>query len=286
MPTNFRPTPPKEPSLNIGRVITLTAVAVVTLMLIITGCSSLGTVPSGSVGVVTRFGATTGEIKQPGLFVIVPFVSGIQSMDTQTHPYKATAEAASKDLQNVSTEVTVTIRLNPDAAVQMFNTMRRDYANRLIAPSIQEAVKAVTARYDAEELVTKREDVLSAIETMLKERFSTHNLLLDQVAITNFSFSKDFADAIESKVVATQLALKAQNDLARIKTEADQKVATAKGDAEAIRIQAEAIQQQGGAAYVQLQAIEAWKSGGAQVPTYVMGSGQVVPFINMDAVKK
>jgi regulator of protease activity HflC (stomatin/prohibitin superfamily) len=259
------------------RTIALIVSGVVVFAALVTGCSTFGTVPSGSVGVVTRFGATTGEAKQPGLFVIVPFVSGVEMMDTQTHPYKATAEAASKDLQNVTTEVTVTIKLNPDGAVSMFNTMRRDYSDRLVHPSIQEAVKAVTARYNAEELVTKREEVRAEIETMLKERFASHNLSVDQVAITNFAFSKDFAAAIEAKVVATQLALAAENRVKEAKFTADSAIETAKGQAEAIRIQAEAIQQQGGAAYVQLQAIAKWDGS---VPQWITGGNQV-PFINL-----
>ena len=253
-------------------------IAVVALMLaLIVGCSSLGTVPSGAVGVVTRFGATTGEVKQPGLFVIPPFVTGVERMDTQTHAYKAQASAASRDLQEVTTEVTLNYRLNPTGAARMYNSMRHDYEARLFAPAVQEAIKAVTARYDAEELITKRADVRAAIETMLRERLASHDITLDQASITNFAFTKEFSDAIEAKVVATQQAMKAQNDLVRIKTEAEQRIAQARGEAEAIKIQAEAIQQQGGAAYVQLKAIEKWNGGLPQM----MGGNGVVPFINI-----
>lgn len=276
------PKPPRKAIMKPSTVVKLVIAGIALLATLVVGCSSLGTVPSGTVGVVTRFGATTGELKEPGLFVITPFVTGVESMDTQTHAYKASASAASRDLQDVTTEVTLNYRLNPDGAVRMFNEMRRDYGERLLVPAVQEAIKAVTARYDAEELITKRADVRTAIENMLRERLALHHIVLDQASITNFSFTPEFSKAIEAKVVATQQALKAQNDLVRIKTEAEQQVATAKGMAEAIKIQSEAIQQQGGAAYVQLKAVDKWDG---TLPQFIGGTAPV-PFINIKGVEK
>jgi len=277
-PENQNPQPHDEFNFTPATAIKIVLGVFIALMLIVTGCSTFGTVPSGSVGVVTRFGATTGEMKQPGLYAITPFISGIEQMDTQTHAYKASATAASRDLQDVTTEVTLNYRLDPVGAATMYNEMRRDYTSRLFVPAVQEAIKAVTARYDAEELITKRNDVRTAIEVMLRERLQKHHIILDQASITNFAFTPEFSQAIEAKVVATQLAMKAQNDLVRIKTEAEQRVATAKGEAEAIKIQAEAIQQQGGAAYVNLKAIEKWNG---VLPTWMSGSGGAVPFVNI-----
>src|SRR5262245_9941017 len=263
--------------MNIGRIASLVAGGLIALFALSAGCSSLGTVPSGYVGVVTAFGATTGEVKSPGFFVVLPFVSAVERMDTQTHAYKTQAGAASRDLQNVSTEITINFRLDPAGAVKMFNEMRRDYEGRLLAPSVQEAIKATTAQYDAEELITKREEVRSSVENKLRDRLLSHHIVLDQVSITNFAFDPDFAKAIESKVTATQLALKAKNDLERIRTEAEQRIAEARGEAEAIKIQAEAIQHQGGDAYVRLKAIEKWNG---QLPQW-LAAGAPVPFVNL-----
>lgn len=146
-----------------------------------------------------------------------------------------------------------------------------------MTPSVQEAVKATTARFDAERLIVERPLVRDAIEGALKDRLARHGILFDQISITDFKFSPDFTEAIESKVVAVQQALQAENDLKRIKTLAEGAVATAKGNAEAIKIQAEAIQRQGGEEYVRLQAIAKWNG---QMPTWMAG-GQAMPFIGV-----
>ena len=263
---------------EIRGVIKIVSLGLLAVVLIVTGCNGIGTVPAGAVGVVTQFGAVTGEAKPPGLYFVTPFAAKVERMDVQTHAYKASATAASRDLQDVTTEVTLNYRLDPEHAVKMFSEMRRDYGERVLVPAVQEAIKAVTAKYDAEELITKRANVRNDIEEMLKERLAHHHIVMDQASITNFAFTPDFTNAIEAKVVATQLAMKAVNDLARFKTEAEQRVATAKGEAEAIKIQAEAIQHQGGAEYVNLKAIEKWNG---VLPQWMSGSSGAVPFVNL-----
>ena len=238
---------------------------------------SMGQVPSGFRGVVLRFGATTGEVKSEGLYFLPPFVESIALMDVQVHAHKAAATSASKDLQNVAAEITLNYRLDPLKAASIYRDLRNEYESRIIAPSVQEAVKATTARFDAEKLVTERPLVSTGIEEALRSRLASHGILIDQMSITNFQFSKDFADAIEAKVVATQQALKAENDLRRITVEAAQRIATAKGEAEAIRIQAASISAQGGEAYVHLKAIEKWDG---KLPTY-MTSGAAMPFVSI-----
>lgn len=159
----------------------------------------------------------------------------------------------------------------------MYQRLRREYQPRVVVPSVQEAVKAVTAKFDAEELITRRTDVRMGVTDALRERLSRYGIQVEDVSITDFQFSKMFADAIEAKVVAQQNALKAENDLTRIKTEAEQRVSEAKGEAEAIRIQAESIAKQGGAEYVRLKAIEKWNG---TLPSWVT-SGADIPFISV-----
>lgn len=251
--------------------------AVLALLGFITVGRGFGEVAAGNVGVLTRFGAVTGRTIPPGLYLVNPLTDNVEHMDCQTHAYKAPAAAASKDLQNVSTEITLNYQLMPQSAAEVYTTMRREYGSRVMVPTVQEAVKSVTAKYDAVQLITQREQVRTEIENAVRGRLESHGIRLDQLSITNFAFDKEFAQAIESKVVATQLALKAENDLKRVKMEAEQRIAEARGEAEAIRIQAQAIVSQGGAAYVQLKAIEKWQG---QVPQWVTGTNSV-PFINL-----
>ncbi len=239
------------------------------------GCG-MGTLPAGSVGVVTQFGAVTGETKQPGLYFVTPFIQGVEEMDVQLHKHVVKASAASRDMQNAYTEVAVNFNLDPAHAVETYSTMRRDYVSRIVDPSVLEAVKATTAKYDAEKLVTERTVVRDAIEAELRVRMHKHHLILDQISITDFAFDPDFAKAIEQKQVATQNALRAENEVKQAKFHADAAIATARGQAEAIRIQAEAITSQGGADYVKLKAIEKWDGG---LPSWWTHSNGPLPFL-------
>lgn len=238
---------------------------------------SVGQVPAGRRGVVLRFGAVTGDVKGEGLYFVTPFVDRVQLMDVQIHAHKAPSTAASRDMQDVTTEITLNYRLDPTAVATTWRELGDQYESRIITPSVQEAVKATTARYDAEQLITNRTAVRDEIERALRERLLRHHILLDQLSITNFSFSEAFAQAIEGKQVATQNALRAQNEVVEAKAKADAAIATARGTAESIRIQAEAIRAQGGEEYVRLQAIAKWDWS---LPQYMTGQSPI-PFLSV-----
>jgi len=160
------------------------------------------------------------------------------------------------------------------AANKIWQEVGKNYNSRIIAPSIQEAVKAVTAKFTAEELITKRETVKDQIKENLAERLLERDILVDEFNIIDFSFSAAFNDAIEAKVTAEQLKLKAARDLERIKIEADQKIAEAGGKAQAIKIEAEALR--ANAQVVELRWIEKWDG---KTPAYW---GNASPFIGIN----
>ncbi len=139
-------------------------------------------------------------------------------------------------------------------------------------------MKANTAKYTAEQLITKREDVRAGIIALLTDKMKPFGVTVDAVNITNFDFSPQFNTAIEAKVTAEQNALAAKNKLDQVQYEAQQRVAQADGEAKAIAIQAQAINSQGGASYVQLKAIEKWDG---KLPTQFI-PGQSVPFLNLN----
>lgn len=234
-------------------------------------------VQSQQVGIVTRFGAIQGTIGE-GLHVINPFITDVVKMDITTQQLAVPASAASKDLQSVSTEVSVNYNLDGAKVVDIYRELKNEYESRIIGPSIQEAVKSATAKYTAEELVTKREEVKGTIYQDLKTRLATRDIIVTEVLITNFDFSPAFNEAVEAKVKAEQDALASKNKLEQTKYEAEQKIVSATADAEAIRIQAEAVNSQGGADYVQLQAIQKWNG---QLPNQFV-PGSAVPFLNLN----
>lgn len=233
-------------------------------------------VGAGERGVVTKLGAYEREMG-PGLNWRTPLVEHVVVFNVQTQKEQTEASAASSDLQTVNTTVAINYNVDPAKVGDLFVRIGEDYKGKIIDPAIQEIVKAVTAKYTAEELITKRADVSTAIQNGLIERLAPSDILVSSISITEFKFSDSFTAAIEAKVTAQQNALAAQNKLEQIKFEAQQTIESAKASAEAIKIQAQAINSQGGADYVQLQAIKAWKG---EVPQYVMGLGSV-PFINL-----
>lgn len=249
---------------------------------------SIGQVPAGHRGVVLQFGAVTNRVLPEGLYFVTPFVNSVVLMDVQVHADKSEATAASHDLQNVATEVTVNYRLDAARVGEVYRDLRQDYVSRVMVPAIQEAVKSATAQFDAEKLIIDRPLVKAEIERFLQDRLRRHGLIVDGIAITNFQFSKDFSDAIEAKVTSVQLALKAKNEIEVVRNQQQQKYVTARADsyatvtnamaeAQAIKIKTSAIAAQGGRDYVALKAIEKWDGS---VPQWTSGSSNV-PFINL-----
>ena len=255
-----------------GKVVGHVLIVLAVIVLLLT---SFGTVPAGFIGVRTSFGAVTGLVK-PGLYVQVPFVQDIVSMDTQTQKEQVDATAASNDLQQVTATVAINFHVNPQDAGQIYQSVGADYQARVIDPAIQESIKSVTANYTAEQLITQREKAREEILALLSTKLQSFGVNTDSLNIVNFQFSYTFNTAIEAKVTAQQDAMAAQNKLIQVEAEASQTIATAEGQAEAIRIQAAAITSQGGPDYVKLQAIQKWNG---TLPTYMLGNA--TPFVSM-----
>lgn len=234
-------------------------------------------VPAGSRGVIIRGGGSIVGIAESGFHFKIPIIDSVQKLTVQTQKEQVETDAASQDLQTVKAVIAVNYNINTDKVEELYKTVGSDYKSKVIDPAIQEAVKAATAKYTAEQLITQRPKVKDDIKQSLSTILAPKDIVVSDVSITNFDFSPSFNAAIEAKVTAEQQALQAKNLLEQKKYEAEQTVVTAKAQAEAIRIQAEAITQQGGANYVQLEAIKKWNG----VLPAQMIPGATVPFINL-----
>ncbi|MCZ8115634.1 SPFH domain-containing protein [Silanimonas sp.] len=199
-------------------------------------------VPSGHRGVLLSFGKAGEEALGEGLNFRIPIMQSVYAMPVMIERSETESEAASKDLQRVTTTVVLNFHVDPKQVVTVYRSlgMFPNIEPRIIDPSVQEAMKAVTARYTAEQLVTRREDVAQAIRGEVAERIARHGIVVDEFSITNFKFSDAFDAAIEAKTVAEQQKLKAERDLERIKVEAEQTIAQARATAESQRLTAEA----------------------------------------------
>lgn len=250
---------------------------VVGFLAIVVIFSAFVIVPAGHRGIVLTFGAvSSGRALGEGIHFIIPIVQEVEKMEVRTKKLDVVASAYSKDLQTVDAELALNYHVNPDAVNLLFQQIGIDYEARIIHPAIQESVKAVTANFTAQELIEQRSKIKDQIKLSLTDRLGRESLVVDELSITNFSFSDTYEQAIEAKQVAQQQTLKAENELARIRVEAEQKIATAQAEAESIRIQAQAIQQQGGRDYVNLKWVEKWDG---KLPTTALGDS--IPLVNI-----
>lgn len=221
------------------RTIVIAAIAVVAIAFL-AGVSFV-TVPAGHTGVVLQFDAVTGEVMSEGLHFKIPFVNRVVIMDNRVLKTEVNCTSASKDLQNVSSTIALNYRVDRNNSAMLYQDVGVNYENVIINPAIQECVKAVTAKFTAEELVTQRQSVGDQMQTLLSEKISRYGLDIEVFNIISFDFSDEFNAAIEAKQTAQQNALKAEQDLARIKVEAEQKIAQAQAEAESYRLKNQEI---------------------------------------------
>ena len=236
-------------------------------------------VSAGERAVLVTLGNPSDNTISEGLHFKVPLIQSKVIFDIKTQKDEVEATSASKDLQTVNAKIAVNYHLEEASAPRIFKEVGIDYVNRILSPAIQESTKASTAQFTAEELITKREQVREKIRELLREKMTPRGIVVEDVLITNFDFSKSFNDAIEAKVTAEQSALKELNNLKAVEYQAKQRVTQAQGEAEAIKIQAQAITSQGGEQYVNLQWIAKWNGVVSQV------TGGATPFINLDLNK-
>lgn len=265
----------KDGELQLGKIITHVLGLIVGLTILF---GSFGTVSTGQLGIRRTLGKVSGTV-EPGLYFKLPFFQDVVKMDIQVQKEQAQASAASKDLQTVNAQIAINYKLDEAKVLDLFSRIGADYKTKVIDPAIQEVVKAATAQYTAEELITKRPEVTDKIQVALVEKLGTSDILVSAngVSITNFDFSQSFNAAIEAKVTAEQNALAAKNKLAQVEFEAQQTITTAKATAEAQRISSAALAAQGGSDYVQLKAIEKWNG----ILPAQMIPGSSVPFLNL-----
>lgn len=243
------------------------------LVLLLLLLSTFGTIGAGERGVLLQFTAVTGTVYDEGLYFKIPLIQRVVRMDVKIQKEQIEASAASSDLQTVTSVVALNYHLNPERVANIYQEVGVDYKSRIIDPAMQEAIKASTAQFTAEELITKREVVKEEIKQLLREKLQGRGIIVDEFNIVDFDFSKVFNEAIEMKVTAEQQALAAKNKLEQVKFEAQQRVEEAKGKADAITIEANALRDN--PQLLELRALEKWDG---RLP-YVTGGG--IPFVSI-----
>ena len=264
--------------------------AIVTVIVIIVVMSeSVVVVQAGHRGVVLYVGAVENRVLGEGVHFIVPFAEQVLQLEVRTLKFQADASAASNDLQEVQTTIALNYHISPSQANLIYQQLGVDYADRIIAPTIQESVKASVAKFNAEELITKRATAKALIAQTIGNTLSARNIVVETVFITDFKFSQAFATQVESKVVAFQKFLTEQNNLKAIQVIANQtvvqaqaaaraNVARANGESQAIQVITVQLKQS--PQYLQWLSINRWNG---QMP-YALGSG-ALPFFQLPLAK-
>lgn len=250
------------------------SIAVIIALIVIFG--SVFTVQEGHRAIVLQNGKYS-STAEPGLNFKVPMIQSVVQIDIRTQNTGANVSAGTKDQQNVSTTVGVNFHLEGAAVNEIYSKTGLASIEKLVSKRIDESVTAVVAQYNAESLLKEREQVKAQIVSLLSKKLAPYHIVVEDVQITNFKFSAAYSKAIENKQIAEQEALTAAHKTTRVTEEARQAIEKAKGEAEAIRIQSEAIKANGGQAYIDLQAVKAWDG---KLPVTIAG-GNAVPFINM-----
>ena len=217
-------------------------IAAICVVLVAGVCLTCFTVvKAGHTGVVLTFGAVEENIFDEGLHFKMPLVQTVVQMNNRTQKVETEGSASSKDLQIISYVVAVNYHVRSEASASLYQNVGKDYGTVIIVPAIQESIKAVTAQFTAEELITKRQTVGDQIKEALSEKINSYGIEVEIFNIVNFDFSEEFNAAVEAKQTAQQQALKAEQDLVRVEVEAKQKIAQAEAEAESIRLIQEAL---------------------------------------------
>jgi regulator of protease activity HflC (stomatin/prohibitin superfamily) len=254
---------------------TIATMGAVIVFVISVAFESFTVVPPGHVGVQVTMGTVNPVALQAGVNLVNP-ISSVRNVEVRVKRADLNgASAGTKDLQSVHTDIVIQYRMSPEKVPTIYSQFGLNVDDKILGPGVNEAFKAVTAHYNSEELVTKRDQVSAEILNHVKAKVAPFDIDVSSISLVNFGFSPEYQKAIEAKVIATQQKQKAEQDLERIKVEAQSRIAQAEGEAKAIAIQASAIQSQGGAQYVQLKAIEKWDGN---LPNVMSGA---MPFINV-----
>lgn len=268
------------------------ALTIVAVILGIIASSSFVIINPGQAGVLSILGKAQDGALLEGIHIKPPVISAVDVYDVTVQKFEVPAQSSTKDLQDLSASFAINFRLDPTEVVEIRRTQGtlQNIVSKIIAPQTQESFKVAAARRTVEEAITRREELKQDFDTALGERLDRYGIIVLDTSVVDLAFSTEFAKAVEEKQIAEQRARRAVYVAQEAEQQAQAEVNRAKGRAEAQRLLAETLKAQGGELVLQKEAIEAWKSGGAQMPkVLVMGgdSNAGVPFLfNLSELEK
>ena len=212
-------------------------VPIILLFILLIFLTCFCSVPTGYVGIRTKFGKADTDVVQEGLNLKIPMIERIILMDCRTQKAEINCSTASRDLLEVSLKVAINYNVSVENAYSIYKNIGVNYESIMISPSILESVKSVTAQYTAEELITKRSEVSDKMQETLKEKIESRGFTVIDFNVTDLDFSVAYNQAIEKKQVAEQEAKQAQYELEKAKIENERKIAEAEANAKVMQVQ-------------------------------------------------
>lgn len=246
------------------------------LVLVFLAFGSYFTVSAGNVAVKLRFGKLVGAYGE-GIHFKLPLVDTVEKFSVRIKKDSFDTEAFSKDLQTVGLTLAINHRILPQTVESIYRNLGPEYTSTVLKPMVEEWTKAVIAKYSADSLISNRIQVAKELDEILKAKMAEKEVIVSDIAITNFEFSKQFLKAVEEKQIAEQEAKRATNLVEKVKKEAEQKILQAEAEAKSLRLQREVVSDnliKLRQVEAQLKAIEKWDG---RMPTYL--AGDQMPFV-------
>ena len=265
---------------------------IIIALLVLLGLNSIVIINPGQAGVLSILGKARDGALLEGIHVKAPFISRVDIYDLTVQKFEVPAQSSTKDLQDLTARFAINFRLDATEVVEVRRKQGslQNIVSKIIAPQTQESFKIAASRRTVEEAITQREVLKSDFDDALSKRLEKYGIIVLDTSVVDLDFSPEFAQAVEEKQIAEQRAQRAVYVAREAEQDALAEVNRAKGKAEAQRLLAETLKDQGGKLVLQKEAIEAWRKGGSQMPRVLISGkeGGQVPFFyfNVNADNK
>lgn len=265
-----------------GQPLVIAAIATIAAIVL---ASSFVIINPGQAGVLSVLGRARNGVLLEGIHLKPPFISYVDVYDITVQKFEVPAESSTKDLQDLKARFAINFRLEPSRVVEIRRKQGSlsNIVSKIIAPQTQESFKVAAARRTVEEAITQRALLKEDFDDALTRRLEKYGINVLDTSVVDLTFSPEFARAVEEKQIAEQRARRAVYVAQEAEQEAQAEINRARGRAEAQRLLAETLKAPGGSLVLQKEAIEAWKTGGAQMPRVLVTGGKDsaggVPFI-------
>jgi len=224
---------------------------------IVIGAGEAGVVISKISGVKQKF---LGE----GMHFIIPVIDKVKVYDVKVQKYESESESSTSDLQEVRVKLAINFKIDQQKITLLHQEIGEDYQFKVINPALEESIKAASAKFKIEEMISRRAELRELTFTNLKEKLSRYYILLETINIVNIGFSEAYAVSVEKKQIASENVKTAAFNVA----EEIEKTKKNKIEAEGKQAMARAIDDR----ILKLEWIKKWDG---KLPTY-MGTGQTL----------